>query len=153
MWLPAFPPPLVVVAHLDTAGTYPTPRCALAVYPSTGGCRERKLATQTLVEFVDDLDGSPGAETVRFGLDGREYEIDLKGKHAKALRKAVGKFATKGRPVRQKPAGRTMQTRERAARVRMWARKNGYEVGAKGRIPAEIEAAFNAALRNTRTLI
>ena len=88
---------------------------------------------------MDDLDGSPGAETVRFGLDGTEYEIDLKGKHAKALRKAVGKFAAEGRPVRQKTAGRTMQTRERAVRVRMWARNNGYTVGTKGRIPAEME--------------
>ena len=55
------------------------PRCVPAVYPSTGGCRERKLATKTLIEYVDDLDGSPGAETVRFSLDGTLYEIDLNG--------------------------------------------------------------------------
>ena len=110
------------------------------------------MATKTLVEYVDDLDGSPGAETVRFGLDGTEYEIDLKGKNAKALRKAVAPYAEVGRPVRQKMAGRSTQTRERAVRVRMWAKSNGYKVGTKGRIPAEIEKAFTAALRNTRTL-
>jgi len=27
--------------------------------------------------ITDDLDGSPGAETVTFGLDGVSYEIDL----------------------------------------------------------------------------
>ena len=30
---------------------------------------------QTL--FIDDLDGSEAAGTVRFGLDGTDYEIDL----------------------------------------------------------------------------
>jgi hypothetical protein len=29
------------------------------------------------VVITDDLDGSPGGETVSFGLDGVSYEIDL----------------------------------------------------------------------------
>ena len=37
---------------------------------------------QTL--FIDDLDGSAAEGTVRFGLDGTEYEIDLNEEHAKA---------------------------------------------------------------------
>ena len=40
---------------------------------------------QTL--FIDDLDGSAAEGTVRFGLDGTEYEIDLNAGHAKELRK------------------------------------------------------------------
>jgi len=39
---------------------------------------------QTL--FIDDLDGSAADGTVRFGLDGAEYEIDLNAKHARELR-------------------------------------------------------------------
>ncbi|HEX2743650.1 MAG TPA: histone-like nucleoid-structuring protein Lsr2, partial [Streptosporangiaceae bacterium] len=39
---------------------------------------------QTL--FIDDLDGSTAEGTVRFGLDGTEYEIDLNAGHAKELR-------------------------------------------------------------------
>ena len=39
---------------------------------------------QTL--FIDDLDGSEAEGTVRFGLDGAEYEIDLNAEHAQALR-------------------------------------------------------------------
>ena len=35
---------------------------------------------QTL--FIDDLDGSEAAGTVRFGLDGTEYEIDLRPRTA-----------------------------------------------------------------------
>jgi hypothetical protein len=43
---------------------------------------------QTL--FIDDLDGSEAEGTVRFGLDGTEYEIDLNAEHAQALRDALG---------------------------------------------------------------
>ena len=39
---------------------------------------------QTL--FIDDLDGSDAEGTVRFGLDGAEYEIDLNAGHASELR-------------------------------------------------------------------
>ena len=41
---------------------------------------------QTL--FIDDLDGSAAEGTVRFGLDGAEYEIDLNAGHAQELRDA-----------------------------------------------------------------
>ncbi len=43
---------------------------------------------QTL--FVDDLDGSEAEGTVRFGLDGTDYEIDLNAENAQALRDALG---------------------------------------------------------------
>ena len=38
---------------------------------------------QTL--FIDDLDGSAAEGTVRFGLDGTEYEIDLNTEHVQQL--------------------------------------------------------------------
>jgi Lsr2 len=38
---------------------------------------------QTL--FIDDLDGSAAEGTVRFGLDGTEYEIDLNAGHAPGI--------------------------------------------------------------------
>jgi hypothetical protein len=45
---------------------------------------------QTL--FIDDLDGSQAEGTVRFGLDGTEYEIDLNAGHAQALRDALARY-------------------------------------------------------------
>ena len=45
---------------------------------------------QTL--FIDDLDGSAAEGTVRFGLDGAEYEIDLNAEHAKELRDALARY-------------------------------------------------------------
>ena len=35
------------------------------------------MATKVLTTLQDDIDGSDAAETVRFGLDGVEWEIDL----------------------------------------------------------------------------
>jgi hypothetical protein len=46
---------------------------------------------QTL--FIDDLDGSAAEGTVRFGLDGAQYEIDLNTKHAQELRDALARYA------------------------------------------------------------
>jgi hypothetical protein len=39
-----------------------------------------------VVELFDDLDGGRADETVRFALDGVEYEIDLSAAHAAKLR-------------------------------------------------------------------
>ena len=37
------------------------------------------MATRILTTLQDDIDGSVATETVRFGLDGVEWEIDLSG--------------------------------------------------------------------------
>jgi len=40
------------------------------------------MAQKVQTIFIDDLDGSQADGTVRFGLDGAEYEIDLNTEHA-----------------------------------------------------------------------
>src|SRR5688572_19262138 len=55
------------------------------------------MATRTVIELIDDLDGSEATETIRFGLDGTEYEIDLAGQNAEALRGALTRFVEAGR--------------------------------------------------------
>ena len=76
---------------------------------------------QTL--FIDDIDGSEAEGTVRFALDGADYEIDLNAKNAEALRKALSRYveaarrssgATARRPAR---AGRRRNEPAPAARV------------------------------------
>jgi Lsr2 len=47
---------------------------------------------QTLL--IDDLDGGDAEGTVRFGLDGADYEIDLSAGHAEALRKALEPYVS-----------------------------------------------------------
>ena len=45
------------------------------------------MAQRVSVELEDDLDGGPADETLRFGLGGSEYEIDLSKKNASKFRR------------------------------------------------------------------
>ena len=117
------------------------------------------MAQKTVVVLVDDLDGEPADTTVRFGLDSREYELDLTEANAQALREAFARYipaarktsggrrasATAQKPsaTAQKP-GKAFQGFDPAA-VRAWAAGNGYTVSARGRIRAEVLEAFRAA--------
>jgi Lsr2 len=47
------------------------------------------VAQKIQVLLIDDLDGGTAEGTVRFGLDGTEYEIDLNAEHAQQLRDAL----------------------------------------------------------------
>jgi hypothetical protein len=103
---------------------------------------------QTL--FIDDIDGGEAEGTVRFSLDGTEFEIDLNARHSGELRKAlemyilhgrkVGGAVRRGRGNRRGGAG-SVDT----ARAREWARENGYDIKERGRIPANIVAEYEAA--------
>ncbi len=108
------------------------------------------MAQQTTVTLTDDLDGTKAAETVRFGLDGRSYEIDLNKRNAAALRKALGEFTAAARRVRgtrvvTKPAAPAAPVRIDAKAVREWAVANGITVSARGRVPADVLERYQAA--------
>ena len=47
------------------------------------------MAKKTIVELVDDLDGSAAEETVRFAVDGVWFEIDLSTANADVFRKTL----------------------------------------------------------------
>jgi hypothetical protein len=83
------------------------------------------MAQKTIVELVDDLDGGVAAESVAFGLDGVEYNIDLSSANAKRLRDSLSVYVDSARRVggRQPAAPATRhRTRRsgngRAARAR-----------------------------------
>lgn len=79
------------------------------------------MAQKVQIILEDDLDGSEATETVAFGLDGSQYEIDLNDKHAAAFRKAMEKYiekgrrtvARRGRPRAASTAPKTGATRKR----------------------------------------
>jgi hypothetical protein len=100
----------------------------------------RVMAQRIQTILVDDLTGEPAAETVRFGLDGRYYEIDLTKEHAQQLRAELKLQMRRARPVaRPKPA-------HEAARIRVWAPQYGYEVAARGPIRRDVIDAYRQAL-------
>jgi hypothetical protein len=65
------------------------------------------MAQSTIVYLTDDIDGSDADETIRFGLDGKAYEIDLNKKNASALRKALKPYVDAGRSVGRRTGGVT----------------------------------------------
>ena len=109
------------------------------------------MAQKVQTLFVDDLDGSEADDTVRFGLDGTDYEIDLNAKHAQALREALAPYVgaarrpgsgarRPARSARRAPAG-GLNTTE----IREWAKAQGIEVKDRGRVPADLVAKFKEA--------
>ncbi|QRZ61760.1 Lsr2 family protein [Rothia sp. ZJ932] len=111
------------------------------------------MAQKVKIILEDDLDGGPADETVRFGLDGAQYEIDLSGANAARLRDAIRPFAAKAR--RATTANRLGRPRSKASagvnrnpeisEIRQWAKENGYEVSDRGRIQQHIQDAYYAA--------
>jgi hypothetical protein len=106
------------------------------------------VAQRVQIVLEDDLDGGKADETVTFGLDGSTYEIDLSSANAKKLREALAPFVGGGRKVSsrgRRGVGRGRRAASSAADIRAWARENGYEVSERGRVPAEVRAAYEAA--------
>ena len=124
------------------------------------------MARRIVHQLVDDLDGTvlePGeGETVLFSLDGTAYEIDLTDDNAAALRAALQPYAAAGRSISRgvattrgggagaAAAGTGSRRQKRAgqrdyAPIREWAAANGYEVSERGRVPAAVLEAYDAA--------
>jgi len=114
------------------------------------------MARKVQVLLVDDVDGSTADETVAFGLDGANYEIDLSTSNASAFRDALAKFVAaarkSGRPGTAKSAKATTTAKpspsaDRAQNqaIRDWAKRNGLQVNERGRIPADIIEKYHAA--------
>jgi hypothetical protein len=106
------------------------------------------MAQKITVALEDDIDGGPADETVRFGLGGADYEIDLSRKNAAAFRRQLAPFIEHarraGRGPRRRP-GRTASSRERSADIRAWAKDQGITVSDRGRIPASVAEQYDAA--------
>ncbi|PWJ61329.1 histone-like nucleoid-structuring protein Lsr2 [Rathayibacter iranicus] len=107
------------------------------------------------ITLVDDIDGTPiesgDGGTVRFGIEGANYEIDLGPDNIAQLHSALEKFISNGR--RQGARSGAAATTGSASKsdpkqlkaIRDWANANGYKVSHRGRIPAEVQAAYQAA--------
>ncbi len=108
------------------------------------------MATKITVALEDDLDGGPADETVRFIVDGTQYEIDLNNKNAKAFRKHLAPFVDHARKAgRGQRRPRTSSHRQRSGDIRAWAKAQGIAVSDRGRIPASVVQQYEAATRGS----
>ena len=102
---------------------------------------------QTLL--IDDLDGGEAAGTVRFGLDGTEYEIDLSAAHSDELRQDLGRYLAHARraggTARSEARTRRVSAAVDTAKVRDWAKGQGIEVKDRGRVPAGVIEQYQTA--------
>jgi len=107
---------------------------------------------QVLLTCDVHADDTPGTETVRFGVDGGSYEIDVCPKHAEALRGAFASYVglahragSRSRPGRsRRGAGAGASD---SGQIRAWARRKGLPVNERGRLPATIVSQYQAAQR------
>lgn len=115
------------------------------------------MAREVIHKLIDDLDGGDADETVRFGLDGVQYEIDLKKKNADRLREALAEFTGSARRVgrggvvvggraaaARSRGGRSVSDREQNKAIREWAKRKGIDVSERGRIKQEIVDQYHA---------
>ncbi|BCL14362.1 histone-like nucleoid-structuring protein Lsr2 [Micromonospora sagamiensis] len=112
------------------------------------------MAKQIIHKLVDDLDGGDADETVKFALDGVQYEIDLSDKNAEKLRELFAPYVAAGSKVGRggvvvggrAARGRGGATADRAQNkaIRDWAKREGREISDRGRIPQEIVDEFHA---------
>jgi hypothetical protein len=108
------------------------------------------MATRIAVALEDDIDGGPAEETVRFGIGGSEYEIDLSKRNAKAFRKGLAPFTDHARKAgrgQRRRTARPSSTREHSGDIRAWAKAQGIAVSDRGRIPASVLEQYEAAAR------
>ena len=117
------------------------------------------MATRTMVSLVDDLDGGVAAESVSFGLDHVDYEIDLSGEHAEALRGALAPYVAAARRTGGRRPARTASARPASgssapaaagrsrtanAEIRAWAAEHGVTLAERGRLPGRVIEAYEA---------
>lgn len=114
------------------------------------------MARKVTVTLTDDIDDTLEAdETVEFGIDGVNYEIDLAAENAQKLRECIANYVesarkTAGRKRGARPASNTKKRgapmdRSQSAAIREWARNSGMQVNDRGRISQDVVDAYNEA--------
>ena len=102
------------------------------------------MAQRVQVVLIDDVDNGPAAETIKFAVDGAQYEIDLSSAHAAEMRAAFAPWVAAARKVSSRVAGKARSGND-TSKVRAWAKANGYDVSERGRISATVRSAYDAA--------
>lgn len=100
------------------------------------------MAKSTAVRVLDDLTGEPAAETVGFGIDGIDYDIDLSFANADALRELLQRYAD---------AGRRTGGRKRRPRIVPGAKRPRAKAAPKTTKAAKPVAGRRAAATKTTT--
>jgi hypothetical protein len=117
------------------------------VLTSTKAYRTISFMAQRVI-LVDDIDGVSQATTVSFSYEGRNFEIDLSNKNRAAMFKAIKPYTDAARHVNRR-RGRGSASSSSAKNdpkvIRAWAVQAGYQLNARGRVPADVIDAYRKA--------
>lgn len=110
------------------------------------------MSKQVTIDLVDDIDGSEAEVTVSFRVEGKDYEIDLSATNAQKFHDVLSIYIKAGRkvsrPTRWREGKSYDNLTDQAATpssIRVWAKRNGYSMNSRGRIPARILEAYERA--------
>ncbi len=113
---------------------------------------------EVTVSLVDDFDGTEAAETIKFSVDGKNYEIDLSKANANELRRTLRPYVDRARTARRSTSGRNSSTRAKRqsgartegydrSEVREWAKAHRIKVAPRGRIANDVVEKWRAATK------
>jgi hypothetical protein len=113
------------------------------------------MAKRTIHMLVDDIDGGEADETVRFAVDGIQYEIDLSKKNATKMRDVLAQYIGAGSKVGRPNTATTRATagrgrgpatvdRDQNRAIREWAQAKRIAISDRGRIKQEIVDRYHA---------
>lgn len=112
---------------------------------------------EVTVTLVDDFDGTDAAETIKFSLDGKNYEIDLSKANANEFRRTLRPYVDRARIARRSPGARNAKSPQAKGQsggrsegydrteVREWAKAHRIRVAPRGRIANDVVEKFRAA--------
>lgn len=117
------------------------------------------MAKRIVTQLIDDISGEiveDGGETIRFTVNDASYSIDLGPDNAAAFRAALAPYLAAAESLGGLRRGDDLAPRRAVARtdpaqlsaMRSWARSAGYELSDRGRIPAAVREAYEAAHNN-----
>lgn len=104
------------------------------------------MASKTVL--IDDIDGGEAQVTIVFAINGESYQLDLSQTNANRFHKALKPFIDAAAGLKE--AHRNEVDEVAAAvnkrnQIRAWAKKKGYDVAERGKIPKEVLDAFDAS--------
>lgn len=122
------------------------------------------MAKREIIQYIDDLDGSEAAETVRFSFGGLDFEIDLSLDNVAKMTEALDPYMAAARRIgrsgmsKSAPARSGVQLtlddiRDENKAIREWAEAKGIEVASRGRIKQEIVDQYHAEQAETANQI
>ena len=103
------------------------------------------MARKTTVMLQDDLEGGQATQTIRFGYQGIEYEIDLNDENAKEMTQWLENYVSHARRVggsKRAAKSNGYASKVDPKLVRQWAAEQGIELNSRGRIPSDIQERY-----------